>query len=230
MGGCFSSPEAGPSAVAQNVAPAAPEAAPEPSDLISQSLGDAQQAIGLIDGIYKMVEPAVLEANNKRNEKNSLKKFLGPWWKEAFAYGACMVPVLDVDEFEKHLQKTNGVLEPRGNCTADSAWGYLLHALAINPGDQVLTWKPASGALWDSLRAHSQWMFEERCSVTWSIFTIWKPQARRRIQLRACVKYAASVVSRLVGFHGKARMRVTWSLNLSRILFASSTDGRNRWE
>ena len=149
MGGCFSSPQTGPQAVAQAVQPAAAQTAPPPSDPISQGLGDAQQAIGLIDGIYKMVEPAVLEANNKRNERSSLKKFLGPWWKEAFEYGACMVPVLDIEEFEKHLQTTNGVLEPRGNCTADSPWGYLLHALAINPGDQILTWKPASGARWD---------------------------------------------------------------------------------
>ena len=149
MGGCFSSPQTGPQAVAQAAQPAAAQAAPPPSDPISQGLGDAQQAIGLIDGIYKMVEPAVLEANNKRNERSSLKKFLGPWWKEAFEYGACMVPVLDIEEFEKHLQTTNGVLEPRGNCTAESPWGYLLHALAINPGDQILTWKPASGARWD---------------------------------------------------------------------------------
>jgi hypothetical protein len=141
MGGCFSSPQTGPRAVARAESP--------PSDPISQGLGDAQQAIGLMDGIYKFVEPAVLEANNKINERISLKKFLGPWWKEAFEYGACMVPVLDIEEFEKHLQTTNGVLEPRGNCTADSAWGYLLHALAINPGDQILTWKPASGARWD---------------------------------------------------------------------------------
>ena len=149
MGGCFSSPQTSPQAVAQAVPPAAPQAAPPPSDPISQGLGDAQQAIGLIDGIYRIVEPAILEASHKRNEKNSLKKFLGPWWGEAFEYGACMIPVLDIEEFEKHLQKTNGVHEPRGNCTADSPWGYLLHALAINPGDQILTWKPASGARWD---------------------------------------------------------------------------------
>ena len=117
MGGCFSSPQTGPQAVAQAAKPAAAQAAPPPSDPISQGLGDAQQAIGLIDGIYKMVEPAVLEANNKRNERSSLKKFLGPWWKEAFEYGACMIPVLDIEEFEKHLQTTNGVLEPRGNCS-----------------------------------------------------------------------------------------------------------------
>jgi hypothetical protein len=149
MGGCFSSPQNGPQAVAQAAQPAAAQAAPPPSDPISQGLGDAQQAIGLIDGIYRIVEPTILEASHKRNEKNSLKKFLGPWWKEAFEYGACMIPVLDIEEFEKHLQMTNGVLEPRGNCTADSPWGYLLHALAINPGDQILTWKPASGARWD---------------------------------------------------------------------------------
>ena len=70
MGGCFSSPQTGPQAVAQAAQPAAAQAAPPPSDPLSQGLGDAQQAIGLIDGIYKVVEPAVLEANNKRNERS----------------------------------------------------------------------------------------------------------------------------------------------------------------
>ena len=57
--------------------------------------------------------------------------------------------MLDIENFESHLEKTNGVLTPRGSCTADSAWGYFLHALAINPEDKILTWKPAVGAPWD---------------------------------------------------------------------------------
>ena len=56
-----------------------------PHKTLSGGLGDAQQAIRLIGEIYKIVEPAVLEANNKINERSSLKKFLGPWWKEAVA-------------------------------------------------------------------------------------------------------------------------------------------------
>ena len=57
--------------------------------------------------------------------------------------------MLDIDRFETHLEKTNGVLTPRGSCKADSPWGYFLHALAINPEDNILTWKPATGAPWD---------------------------------------------------------------------------------
>lgn len=159
MGNCFSSPQVSPQtathaipqAVPQVVPQVVPPAVPLAQNPIGQDLGDAQLAVGLIDGIYKIVEPAFLEANNKRNERSSLKKFLGSWWKEAFEFGACMVPVLDIGDFEKHLQQTNGVLKPRGNCTAGSPWGYLLHALAINPGDGILTWKPASKARWDML-------------------------------------------------------------------------------
>jgi hypothetical protein len=133
MGACFSSP---------NTGPAADSAARDP---ISQGLDNAQQAIGLIDGIFKIVQPQVLEARNKRDETNHLKKVIGPWWKQAFEHGACMIPVLDVDDFEKYLQRKDGQLHPQGNCVAISPWARLLHALAITPTEQVLTWKPASG-------------------------------------------------------------------------------------
>jgi hypothetical protein len=119
-----------------------------PQDPVSQTLGDAQQAVGLIDGVYKIVQPPVLAATNKIDETTSLKKFIGAWWKEAFEYGTCMVPV-DIETFETHLRMSNGLLNPRGDCTANSPWGYLLQALAINPGNGVLTWKPASGRRWD---------------------------------------------------------------------------------
>ena len=116
---------------------------------IGQGLEDAQQAVGLFDGIYKFVGPAVLDAVNKRNERDSLKRLIGPWWSQAFERDACRVPVLDIEKFESHLGKTNGVLTPRGSCTANSPWGYFLHALAINPEDKILAWKPAVGAPWD---------------------------------------------------------------------------------
>ena len=118
-------------------------------DPASQVLGDVQQAVGLIDGIYQLVAPAVLESKNKRNERDELKRLIGPWWDQAFQGGRCRIPVLYIDRFESHLQKTNGVLTPRGQCTADSTWGYFLHALAIHPEDDILTWKPAVGAPWD---------------------------------------------------------------------------------
>jgi hypothetical protein len=149
MGCGLSKPQGPAQAVALSAPQAAPQAGSQHQDVFSQGLGDAQQAVGLIDGVYKLVEPAILEANHRRNERNSLKKFLGPWWNEAFEHGACMVPVLDIEDFERHLQRTDGVLTPIGNCTAESPWGYLLHALAINPGDKTLTWKPASGESWD---------------------------------------------------------------------------------
>lgn len=162
MGCGFSSPETAPQvgprplqqaqAVPQADSQPAPQAAPTTgTDPVSQAFGDAQQVVGLIDGVYKLVQPALLRALNRRDETNSLKKFLGPWWGEAFEHGLCMVPVLDIKNFEQHLQRTNGVLQPQGNCTAISPWGYLLHALAINPGDGILTWKPAGGARWDML-------------------------------------------------------------------------------
>jgi hypothetical protein len=139
MGGCFSGPQGDPPAGNGSQAEAA----------VSQDLADAQQTVGLIDGIYKMVEPHVLEAMQKRDDTKPLKKFIGAWWEQAFEHGACMVPVLDVENFEEHLKKANGQLQPRGNCPATSPWGRLLHALAIDPGDHVVTWKPASGARWE---------------------------------------------------------------------------------
>ena len=141
MGCGFSNPQVDPQANT-NVASQA-------VDPIGQGLQDAQDAVGLFDGIYKLVGPAVLDAVNKKNERDSLKRLIGPWWSQAFERGACRVPVLDIEMFESHLEKTNGVLKPRGSCTADSAWGYFLHALAINPEDKILAWKPAVGASWD---------------------------------------------------------------------------------
>ena len=141
MGCGFSNPQVEPQANA-NVASQA-------ADPISQGLQDAQEAVGLFDGIYKLVGPAVLDAVNKKNERDSLKRLIGPWWSQAFERGACRVPVLDIEKFESHLEKTNGVLTPRGSCKADSPWGYFLHALAINPEDGILAWKPAIGAPWD---------------------------------------------------------------------------------
>lgn len=122
--------------------------ASQAADSIGQGLGDAQQAVGLINGVYQFVAPAVLQAKNKKNERDSLRRSIGPWWNQAFEHGACRIPVFDIDRFEMHLGRTNGRLTPRGSCLADSPWGYLLHALAINPEDEVLTWKPAVGALW----------------------------------------------------------------------------------
>ncbi|KAJ9494523.1 hypothetical protein H2202_009955 [Exophiala xenobiotica] len=139
MGGCFSGPQGDP--------PAAN--GPQAQDTVSQGLADAQQAVGLIDGIYKIVEPHILAAMKRRDETKYLKKFIGPWWEQAFEHGACMVPVLDVKDFEKHLQHKNARLQPQRNCTASSPWGRLLHALAIDPDDLVVTWKPASGARWE---------------------------------------------------------------------------------
>ena len=138
-----------PKSSAQNGAQAGAQDAAQPADPASQVMGDVQQAVGLIDGIYQLVAPAILESKNKRNERDELKRLIGPWWDQAFQGGRCRIPVLDIDRFEAHLQRTNGVLTPRGKCTADSPWGYFLHALAIHPEDDILTWKPAVGAPWD---------------------------------------------------------------------------------
>jgi hypothetical protein len=50
-----------------------------PASAVSQALGDTQQAVGLIDSIYKIVEPAIFNAIKKRDETNYMKKFIGPW-------------------------------------------------------------------------------------------------------------------------------------------------------
>ena len=143
--GCFSSkPE-----IAPIVPQTESEAAPQVADPVSQSLGDAQQAVGLIDGIYRLVSPAVLAAKNKKDEKDSLKRFLGPWWDQACELNTLQVPVLGKEDLEGYLKRTNGVLVPEGKCKAHSPWGYVLHALAIKPEDNILTWKFASGKAWD---------------------------------------------------------------------------------
>ena len=80
MGCVLSRPQDGPQASASG--------ASQGADPISQGLGDAQQAVGLIDGIYQLVGPAILEAKNKKNEKDSLKRLIGPWWDQAFERGA----------------------------------------------------------------------------------------------------------------------------------------------
>ena len=116
------------------------------ADPVRHGPGDAQQAVGLIDGIYQLVDPETLQAQQKRNERDALKQKIGPWWDQAFERGACRIPVLDIDEFEKHLERNNGILTPRGTCKADSPWCNFLHALAINPEDHIVTWKPAMGA------------------------------------------------------------------------------------
>lgn len=123
------------------------------SGLPSQILGDAQQAVDLVAGVYKLVRPAWLKKTKKKDHRASLKSSLGLWFYQAFDDGKCRIPVLDSERFEMHLRQTNGVLEPRGKCSGESPWVYLLHALAIHPGirpeDDVLDWKPAEGASCD---------------------------------------------------------------------------------
>ena len=59
MGCGFSNPQVDPQANASVASQAA--------DPIGQGLQDAQEAVGLFDGIYKLVGPAVLDAVNKKN-------------------------------------------------------------------------------------------------------------------------------------------------------------------
>lgn len=64
MGGCFAS---------QAVAPVAALTTGPAADSQSQGLiHQGQQAVGLIDGIYKLVGPYVLDAKNERDETNNL--------------------------------------------------------------------------------------------------------------------------------------------------------------
>ena len=127
--------------------------ASQSADSVGQVMGDVQEGVGLINGVYQLLAPAILQGMNKRNERASLKRLFGPWFDRAFEGGFCRIPVLDNDRFELHLRNTKGVLTPQGSCTANTQWGHLLHALAIypkdNPKDDVLTWKPAQGASWD---------------------------------------------------------------------------------
>jgi hypothetical protein len=63
--------------------------------------------------------------------------------EQAHANGRqCMLPVLELQRFEDHLTKFNGVLEPTGSCSAISRWAYLLHALVIKPDLGIISWKP----------------------------------------------------------------------------------------
>jgi hypothetical protein len=142
----------------------------------------------------------VLAAKHKIDETTSLK-----WWKEAFEYGACTVPVLDIVTFETHLRKSNGLLKPRGNCTTTSPWGYLLHALAINPGDGVL-------------RGSLPWTFAERRSVTWLIFTGWENNEKKTRRSKATDNDVVDVVSLSVCSTGVLLMKTTSSRNSKTIV------------
>jgi len=97
-GGCFSSQAAAPLPGPTPV----PAAESQSQDLISQG----QQAIGLIDGIYKLVEPHVLDAKNTGDETNNLKRLIGPWWKEAFEKSVIVVTSLSVSSLGQALIKT----------------------------------------------------------------------------------------------------------------------------
>ena len=112
-------------------------------DPASQVMGDAQQALGLISGIHQLFGPAVRKRKEKSEQRASLKNFFGPWFDQAFESGVCGIPVLDNDKFESHLHKTNGVLTPQGSRNLGSLWVDLLQALAINPEDDILTWRSA---------------------------------------------------------------------------------------
>jgi hypothetical protein len=126
-----------------------------------------------------------------------------------------MVPVLDIKIFEAHSEKNNGLLEPRENCTATSRWDYLLHALAINPVDGVLTWKPASGRCWDM--PEGKLAMDVRGAAFCHLVNLYRMGEQGEENLEV------DVVSLLVGSTGVLLMKTTSSRNSNPIPSPSST-------
>jgi len=117
---------------------------------LSSAEADILQTTLLGNTIAALVREPLSILYQSVQKKRAISRKFGPWKKEAYSGGRPHLPHLDQVEFEAYLNRDVGILRPRAESQIESGWGYLLYALGIRPGLNVVKWMPAIGESLDS--------------------------------------------------------------------------------
>lgn len=122
-------------------------AQPTPSGSeVSKVESDVSQTLSLADSIVTLLREPVAMLYQNITKAQELRRSLGQWHAEAIDDDKqYRIPMLGVEEFEKYLSDTDGCLLPSPEARQGKAcWAYLLHALGIQPGRNIVNWRPST--------------------------------------------------------------------------------------
>lgn len=119
-------------------------------DKVSQVESDIEQTLTLADAIVQLAKIPITLAWQNVEKRRGIKRSVGNWKTEAFDNEKeCRMPVLrykagerNAKAFVEYLVENDGILQPVQDPPAKSCWAYLMHALGIKPGMDLVDWMP----------------------------------------------------------------------------------------
>ncbi|KAK5694831.1 hypothetical protein LTR97_009422 [Elasticomyces elasticus] len=109
---------------------------------VSKIEADALQTITLGQSVVQLVREPVAHFYQRYEQAQAVKRGLGPWTIEVYQKDRLHIPTLLEMDFEAHLIKHLGYMQPIGLPDSSASWGYWMHALGIQPGKDVVQWAP----------------------------------------------------------------------------------------
>lgn len=112
-------------------------------DKYSSVVSDANQTVSLVGSVLQLGREYGDSWSKRRRDSKLLQERVGHWAVETYdSEKRLKSPVLDHQKFERWLEETDCCMVPQGPCSSTASWSYLLYALGVQPGQNIIQWRP----------------------------------------------------------------------------------------